>query len=175
MPVMSGMEAVESLRANGYAKPIIAMTANAMRGDQEHYLQIGCDDYVAKPIDKTRFRQTLERYLSYQPETESVQIVSNMLKEEPDLIDILAKFVATLPETLHNIEQAAENNQWEELARLVHALKGTGGGYGYPQLTETCQNIEKCLSSSDIAGVKQQIDTLATIIQGINLGLKKSA
>jgi len=53
MPVMSGLEATQRIRAaDGPAAtvPILAMTANAMVGDREHYLAAGMDDYIAKPF-----------------------------------------------------------------------------------------------------------------------------
>ncbi len=57
MPVMDGVTAVQMLRGSGYRTPIVALTANVMRHDVETYRQIGCDDVLAKPIDRSRLRR----------------------------------------------------------------------------------------------------------------------
>jgi len=66
MPVMDGLEATRQLRARerptGEHLPIVAMTANAMKGDDEACFQAGMDGYLPKPLEFGRLREMLSRY-----------------------------------------------------------------------------------------------------------------
>ena len=66
MPVMDGIEATKKIRSSrlGYENiPIIALTAYAMRGDREQFLEAGMDDYLAKPVDRDKLLAILKKYL----------------------------------------------------------------------------------------------------------------
>jgi CheY-like chemotaxis protein len=66
MPIMDGWEATRQIRLSevGRRIPIIALTAQAMAGDEQKALAAGCDDYVAKPIvDPNIVKQKMERLL----------------------------------------------------------------------------------------------------------------
>jgi len=63
MPYMNGYEVARALRQQGDNTPIIALTANAMKGDDQKCLQAGCDCYLAKPVDRRELLRILARYL----------------------------------------------------------------------------------------------------------------
>ncbi len=72
MPVMDGIEATRQIRdpqstARNHQIPIIAMTANAIKGDREKFLEAGMDDYLAKPITPEDFARTLDKWLPKGP------------------------------------------------------------------------------------------------------------
>ncbi len=63
MPEMSGYEATETLRKKGLLTPIIALTASAMKGDEEKCIARGCNAYLCKPVDRRILMQTVRRFL----------------------------------------------------------------------------------------------------------------
>ncbi len=66
MPELGGMEAANRLRARGFDKPIVALTAAHMKGDEENYLRSGFTAYLSKPIDQHRLHACLTQFMPLQ-------------------------------------------------------------------------------------------------------------
>jgi CheY-like chemotaxis protein len=62
MPVVDGYEATRRLRAQGYDRPIIAMTAYTTDEDRRECLRFGCNDHISKPIDWNQLARVLEKW-----------------------------------------------------------------------------------------------------------------
>ena len=65
LPGMDGLSVVREMKSDGRTKtiPILALTAHAMRGDKDRFLEAGCDGYISKPIDVKTFLSSLEQFL----------------------------------------------------------------------------------------------------------------
>jgi signal transduction histidine kinase/FixJ family two-component response regulator len=139
MPVMSGLEAVERLRAAGYRGRIYALTANAMKEDVEKYLRSGCDGFLAKPIDKIQFERAVCEALS--------EWQDQSLDEREDIRyqELVQRFVAGLPDYVREIASGLEREDWESVGSLSHQLKGMGGSFGFPEITAVASQLQQQL------------------------------
>ena len=174
MPVMNGLDAARELRANNYRKPIVALTANAMKIDIDACRQAGMDDFAAKPIDRSKFYSILRKYLvpgKVLHEPDNSPIVSSLLEEEPDIADLLQGFIDRLPETIDGIRETLESRDKDELAKKVHDLKGVSGNYGYNVLFELCQKMEFEIHADRLSALSDMLDRMEKIIGRIRLGL----
>ena len=71
-------------------------------------------------------------------------IGSDLVKEDPSFSKIVVQFLEGLDRRLTTMEDAIRASDFEALRTAAHQLKGTGGGYGYPILTERAAKLERC-------------------------------
>jgi len=99
MPKMGGLEATHILRQKGSTLPIIALTANAMKGDRERCLSAGMNDYISKPIKRDTVLDVLNRYTGIKPISDTPETLRILLvgKDETYLQSMYEAFHQAFP------------------------------------------------------------------------------
>jgi len=97
-------------------------------------------------------------------------ITSELLTEDPNLIDLIDKFISRLPGMVAAIMKAHEDEDWENFASLIHQMKGVGGNYGYPKLSDICFKIEAVVRDKNYAEVKDQLNDFNMMHKSILAG-----
>ena len=164
MPVMGGLEAVTALRDADYSVPIVALTANAMQEDRNNCLHVGCNEFLTKPIHQEQLYTVTKKYLAIESEPDQLEpLYSSILDEDPDYIDLVHNYIDSLEPMKNNLLQAFEKGDWDVLRGLIHQVKGTGGGYGYEDITRVAAQIEFQIINQDHAEVSYLLRQLFTI------------
>jgi len=163
MPIMDGYEATRHIRSaeahTGSRTPIVAMTANAMQGDQEKCMEAGMDDYLSKPIDIVMLKRVLARWLNVvpalalQPDMPSEQngnapvnlahlriFTDGDVAEEKTLFGI---FMRNADEILLRLQESLNKHDSESWRKASHRLKGASGNLGANALSDLCSEAEK--------------------------------
>ena len=183
MPEMDGYELTAAIRAanktNKPHKPIIAFTANVLKGEAEHCLAIGMDDYLSKPVQMARLKAMLEKWLPGMAESMPVETAStpdSSLEPAQPLptagggnipvdVNVLKKLVgddeATIRDFLHDfrlgakkiaagLRTACTSGQAANAEALAHKLKSSARSVGALALGELCAEIEQAGKAGDM-------------------------
>jgi CheY-like chemotaxis protein len=183
MPEMGGIEATAAIRAlpDGGTLPIIAMTANAMRGDRERCLAAGMDDYLAKPVRPEDLRALLVQWLgtgSSAPPAGSPGADGGMdspvdaaalarLAElqgdgEPDIVrETVSLFLGDLPRALRELREAVAAGHRDGMARVAHSLRSASGSVGALVLSRLCGELESAGRAGNVDRAEELAAALA--------------
>ena len=186
MPVMDGFAATRLLRQRGIKIPIIALTANAMKGFEQEVLDAGCSGYLTKPVDIDGLVQTLAALLGGRraplaplkkevsvpipaPTRESVAVapVVSRLADHPRLRAVVRKFAQQMPDRMRAIESAWDNRDFENLASLAHWLKGSGGTAGFDAFTAPAKALEQLAKGKSEEQTGEVVAELRMLVEHI--------
>ena len=182
MPVMDGIEATQRFRASelGPRTPIIAMTANAMRGDRERCLEAGMDGYMSKPIKSAELRKLLQELVlkdSGLPGGEpAFDYAQGMAGVDQEVVDIIAEpFLTEWPQDLERLQGALVANDPKVILHVAHSLKGTMAMFGARPASELAQHMERQANLGQMDGMREMVTTLETEVKQLVAVLRANA
>ena len=157
MPEMGGFETTGLIRAkeraSGTHLPIIAMTAHAMKGDREHCLAAGMDEYIAKPIDSRQLYTVVERLANGGatdaapapgPAQEvSERVLARVGGDRELLAEISRLFIDDAPGHLKRIRRALDASDGDALWRAAHGLKGAATNFDAEGVVAAARALEE--------------------------------
>ena len=136
MPILDGVAALNQIREyekeNAYKNtPIIALTANAIKGDKEKFISLGMDDYLSKPINTNALLEILKNYFSINDENirnkkiniKNIQYRLGISENIANLI--LAKFKKEIGKDLEELEVLIKKDDEEQIIQKAHYLKNS--------------------------------------------------
>jgi PAS domain S-box-containing protein len=200
MPGMDGTEALQWFRrgpsrrfpfVTGAQTPVVAVTANALGGDQERFLALGFDDYLSKPFRQSQLHTMLRRRLSPSapepgPEArgpaapgadpEGLDAVKQVLDEQalqrlreldPTganglLARVLKAFEGSLQRLLQQLQDARGSADHAAMRHVAHTLKSSAASVGAMELSKLCAEIERRIRQEEIDGLETLLDGMVT-------------
>jgi len=156
MPRMDGIEATKLIRSLGYSGPIVALTANALAGQEEMFLKNGFDDFISKPIDIRQLNNSLNKLIRdkkpaevveearWQKEKLSEESVHKAMKNA----EVAEFFVRDALKAVSVLEAISKNNcrRSDDIPLFiinVHAMKSALANVGETELSEFAKLLEQ--------------------------------
>lgn len=94
--------------------------------------------------------------------------IRSQFEDDPDMLELVCEFARELPARAEALECALASASLSELQRLAHQLKGAGGGYGFPQISEAAAELERSLKERRAEPVvKEQSRALCSVLRAV--------
>lgn len=185
MPVMDGYEAARRYRALARERrvPIVALTANAMKGDEERCLAAGMDAFVSKPFKPEELRAVLETWGGRESEglvavpsqspkeaacqaplidVAALERVRDMARDGSQLLDRVVKtYVSASEEWIESIRQGFESGDLTRAGEGAHTLKSSSANLGAIKLSRIATEVERLTRAGDLVAARELWPNLA--------------
>ncbi|MDR2079009.1 MAG: response regulator [Treponema sp.] len=188
MPEMDGIEAVAKIRNLGSGTdeeyyrnlPIVALTANALSGQQEMFLKNGINDFLAKPIEVQKLNDILEKWIPKEkqirvsggsmysdsikaPRIEGINVEAGIVNVGGSVAAyqrILTVFYRDANERIEQIRAAVDSGNIALYTTLVHALKSASRSIGALDFGDFAAEMERAGNNQDITTIHGKTDEL---------------
>jgi HPt (histidine-containing phosphotransfer) domain-containing protein len=178
--VMDGLSATRAIRRAEHERglrpiPIIALTASARPEDIRKSHQAGCSAHLSKPISKRQLWAALSEYTEAAPkEHASDDDQGEDIGAQPDTTDMPDELKELIPDYVRAVKQYVgemsillASREFDRIRSLAHNIKGTGGSYGFPELTHLAAALETSAKEADAGAVTGQLSHLTEFLERV--------
>ncbi|MGE9294646.1 MAG: response regulator [Puniceicoccales bacterium] len=181
MPVLDGIEATRQIRElerdEDFRTPIVAMTARAMKGDEEACIEAGMDYYMSKPFRVAKLRAVLDKLAEFtdlgsvatkemnEPIANEAYVIDDAVStmQEEELEDLLAAaevFQLQYQQDMDDLSAACSGERLDEVNHIAHSIKGAAGLFKAGRLRRLANRMELAAHQKDLTVVKETHEPL---------------
>jgi PAS domain S-box-containing protein len=178
MPILDGIEAARTIRTSMPEPkcniPIVAFTANALKGDKNKYLEVGMNSYISKPFMPDELYTILAQFYvaktNNKPNNNQLTDLTHLRKmsnnDESFMQDMIKAFCDNTPLILEQLEKSCKEKNWEEVGALAHKLKPNLAFMGISSLKDPILDIEHSGKNGEkTADLPVKVDSMIKNVQ----------
>ena len=187
MPGLNGLEATRMIRKSGYNSPIIALTAEAIKGEREKCLAAGMDDYITKPINEEEFLKMMDKWnrrphflpnlipgtMSEQQLYDLSSLKSISRGNEVFMQKMVNIFCEQTPLMLRDIEAANLIHDLDRIRKIAHQMKPSIDNLNIVSIKQLVRDIENnTVDDLDSPAWAAKLETLKRTLLNVIANLK---
>ena len=172
MPKMDGIETTQRLRSNGYKGVIVALTANALTGNDEMFRKHGFDGFISKPIDMRQLNAVLNTFVrdKHPIEAKSVEQLPSEVTTQTVSPKLLEIFCRDAKKAVITLKEALKNGDIKLFTTTAHAMKSALANVAEYDASKTASSLEEAGLKDDMAFISANI---GHFIKTLNMLIKR--
>jgi CheY-like chemotaxis protein len=177
MPVMDGLTATRAIREWEQANrrsptPIVALTAAALKGDQEQCMAAGCTAYLTKPIKQEVLLQAIKELVLVAPpssQEESSRKDTILVRANSKFADLIPGFLQNRRQDVSAMLDALDRGDFETVESMGHGMKGAGSSYGFQAITDIGAALEQAAERVDNDASRKWVGELSRYLDRVEV------
>ena len=182
MPKIDGIETTEKIRSIGYALPVVVLTANAVAGQREVFLESGFDDVISKPIDTRLLNHVLNRLIRNKHRDNNTEAYQKFLASPPEETEKLTSannfksrlekvFLRDAKKSIKQLLKIHKHGYRESDVKnyitIVHGMKSALANIGEAKLSEVAFKLEIAGRDGDLDTVKNHVPAFIHMLEAV--------